>query len=160
MQAPGHKLDTDNRPEQVGYWIKCGRPEKSPPIKDVQRYGDEMRSWWTTLQPAWRRDHVRGKWPLSRVAPEDEDWDRLARGGANGLMMFVIALGWWVEKVNSYKSANELVSVVEDVKWVLAEMKLALEDGRIVKLLTARGGTPQSKRGLEDGEKESKARKR
>lgn len=160
MQAKGHKLGTEGRPEQIGWWLGRGRDYKrTPPIDDVAEYGEQMRGWWCTLQASWRREDAKGSWPLIRHAPLNEDWDSLARGGANGLMVFLVGLGWWLGKVEDKESVAELASVVEDVRWILDEIKKGIDDGRVVEMLLRRGGAP--KRGRDDEvEKGRKGKKR
>lgn len=151
----------EDRPEQVGWWLARGRKiEKIPPIDDVEEYGEQLRTWWTRLQPGWRTERTNGAWPLSQYTPVDEDWDSLAKGGANGLAPFMIALGWWLKSVEDERAARELASVVEDVMWVLKEVQSGLKDGRVVDVLTRRGGVPKRVRDADDGEKGRKGKKR
>lgn len=160
-QAKGHKIGTEDRPEQVGWWLARGRKiEKTPAINDVEEYGEKVQTWWTRLQPGWRMQRTNGAWPLSRYTPADEDWDCLVKGGANGLAPFMIALGWWFKGIEDEKDVRELASVVEDVMWVLKEVHEALKDGRGVDVLMRRGGVPKRICDVEDGEKGRKEKKR
>lgn len=120
-------------------------------------YGEKVREWWIILQPLWRRDQAKEEWPLSRNAPLKEDWESLAKGGGNGLMMFLVALGWWLGAVEDKKAAAELASVVDDVRWVLDEIDKGMDEGQVVEMLIKREGA--GKRGRED-EKGGKAKKR
>lgn len=108
----------------------------------MAEFGEQMRTWWRSIQPDWRRDSVDSTWPLKRHAPVSENWDALAKGGANSMMMFVLAITWWFRAVADEKAARELASVIEDVRWVVNEIEDGLKDGHMVEMLTKRGGAP------------------
>lgn len=130
-----------------------------PPIEDVEEYGEQMRAWWSSLQPKWRIAGAKDSWPLGRVVPGGENWDGVARGGANGLMVLIVALAWWFRALEDETSARELASMIEDVRWVLDEIRKAMDDGVVVELLTSRAGG--IKRGREgDEEKGGNEKKR
>ncbi|KAA1479588.1 hypothetical protein DENSPDRAFT_743731, partial [Dentipellis sp. KUC8613] len=67
--------------------------EKPPTIDDVEEYGEQMRTWVANMMPEWRRTSF--GWPLSREISEGDSWDRFMRGGANGMIIMIIALSWW-----------------------------------------------------------------
>lgn len=159
MQAKGHQLTTKGRPEQVGWWIGRGRKfERRPDIEDLEAYGEDVRKWWRYIQPLWRIEESEGDWPLARHAPPLEDWMSVAKGGPNGLLTFMMALGWWFEKLENEKEVAELASVIEDMRWVLHELKTGIDEGPVLDMLVERGGVP-GKRGREGSDDEGKARK-
>ncbi|KAI0059385.1 hypothetical protein BV25DRAFT_1773930, partial [Artomyces pyxidatus] len=92
-QDKQHKLAASGRPKEVGWWVQRHRVyEKPPAITDVRAYGGTLKGWWASLQPSWRG----AAWPLTKgEEPEDENWDKTRKGGANGIVMLVIALAWW-----------------------------------------------------------------
>lgn len=129
-----------------------------PPIDDIKEYAEQMRAWWSSLQPKWRIESAKESWPLGRVAPASENWDGVVRGGANGLMVFIVALAWWFRALEDETSARELASMIEDVRWVLDKINSAMEDGIVIELLTSRAGGV--KRGREGDEEKGRNEKK
>lgn len=119
-----------------------------------------MRTWWMRLQPDWRKEHETQAepWPLRRYGGASEDWDGLAKGGANGLMPFIVALGWWFNRIENEKSMRELSSLIEDVRWVLEEIDTGIKNGRVLEVLVRRGGVSKREREAdsETGRREKK----
>ena len=67
------KLGTKSRPDVVPWWIKHARPmHKIPPNLDLAIFPNEVRLWWTSIQPEWRIQDGSG-WSLGRDVPQDED---------------------------------------------------------------------------------------
>ncbi|KAI0042929.1 hypothetical protein FA95DRAFT_1466290, partial [Auriscalpium vulgare] len=90
------KLPIDGRPEEVKVWFKGGRkPAKPPPLKSVSEYADNWLSWWTSMQPDWRKGD--GSWPLERPVGDEAytGWEALCRGGSHGFFIVIISLSWW-----------------------------------------------------------------
>ena len=86
------KLSTINRPEAIKTWIQRSRPSVwRPVIDDVQVYEAKYITWWTGLQPNWRKSN--GKLVFSRVI--GGDWEQLRRPGLNGLVSVMAALLFW-----------------------------------------------------------------
>lgn len=123
----------------------------------MKEYGAKVRTWWRYNQPLWRYEDCDEDWPLVRHAPPLEDWKEVAKGGANGLLMVMVALGWWFENVGDKTDVAELSSVIEDVRWVLHEIKTGIEEGPVLDMLVARGGT--TKHGREESDDKGKERK-
>lgn len=121
-------------------------------------YGGKVRNWWIKLQPTWRREKAKTEWPLSRNTPLNEDWEPLVKGGANGLMMVLITLGWWLLVVENSKEVAELASVVDDVRWVLEEIDKGMVSGEVVQMLIQREAA--GKRGREGDDDKGKGKKR
>ncbi|KAA1478921.1 hypothetical protein DENSPDRAFT_749013, partial [Dentipellis sp. KUC8613] len=88
-----YQLSTVRRPGAVHAWLKSGRDFDKPPIiNDLSKYADGWRAWWIGLQPAWRGN----TWPLQRLGkPAKGLWASLTKGGRNGFVLVVLALGWW-----------------------------------------------------------------
>ena len=61
------------------------------------------------------------EWPLGRAMPLGESWDTVRKGGANGIVMLLIAVSWWLAKANSAEMRGEAASIVEDLAFVLGE---------------------------------------
>ena len=86
------KLPTTNRPDAVKAWIQQARaPAWRPTILDVTAYGLEFNTWWSALQPEWRKSSS-GKIVFSEV---DGDWDVLRRPGINGILSVLAGLFFW-----------------------------------------------------------------
>ena len=88
---------------------------------DVASYGCEWQKWWKELQPSWRGDS------LSQKAPPDVNWSSLSYGGTTGLVLVVLALSWWICARNGVWD-DDIALVVDDVKWALGCMRVAIPD--------------------------------
>ncbi|KAG9221974.1 hypothetical protein PTI98_008939 [Pleurotus ostreatus] len=99
------RLPTQGRPLQLKDWMQRHRPYTSNAvlITDVVAFGSDVQKWWNTMQPAWRRGD--GDTLQGYVPPENGNWDELAKGGANGLLLLVLAMGWWgkIDSSNAWK---------------------------------------------------------
>ncbi|PPR06473.1 hypothetical protein CVT24_002573 [Panaeolus cyanescens] len=122
------QLSTTNRPQEVADWIKRHKHKKTEPM-DVNSsiFGDQLKAWWTCLQPKWRQ--VPGPdGLLSRAVPSDEDWVSLARGGNNGIFLVVLALSWWIRSLDtSTPHGHDAWRMVDDVYWVLSCLQRLLQ---------------------------------
>jgi hypothetical protein len=68
--------------------------------------------------PSWRRVSI--EWPLSRTSKDGKlDWSSLRCGGANGFVVMLIALSWWISKVMRTEFELQALSIVEDLSWTL-----------------------------------------
>lgn len=129
MKDLAHKLTTASRPAEVARWIARARKYDRPPtIDDLVAYGEDMRAWYTAAMPKWRQGDF--EWPLLRVAPNGlADWYSIRRGGANGIVVFVIALSWWKAKADQEQNATaagEVASMIEDLTFALPAMHGAI----------------------------------
>ena len=99
---------------------------KAPSIQDrLDNFGAEMRQWLITIMPDWRGSD----WPMERTKPkdvEDTTWGVVRRGGRNGVMLYVIALSWWLTQANDASSKRQAEAVVEDLAWAVGETVLEL----------------------------------
>lgn len=148
-QAKGHKLNHTNRPEAVDYWLKCGRPkQKTPDLGELEAYGERVRLWWRGVQPEWRSKG--DSWPMSRALAPNESWSGTAKGGLNGIFMVLMSLVWWRLSARSEGERGEVLSMVEDVTWVLRAMHEQLDKGGpMIEELLERG-VKGKKRGKEN----------
>ncbi|KAF9507834.1 hypothetical protein BS47DRAFT_1277979, partial [Hydnum rufescens UP504] len=88
-------LGTYGRPPEIAMWIKNYRKLTfSPCISDVSKYENAWWQWWTSCQPPWRPKDLRTDPPHHTVPPE-ADWSVVKKGGLNGLLSVMIALGFW-----------------------------------------------------------------
>ncbi|TFY66440.1 hypothetical protein EVG20_g4643 [Dentipellis fragilis] len=129
-----HWVGKAKRPFVVGQWMQEGKHyERVPGLGNLTGFGDAYRRWWTSFQPGWRSasEHA---WPLKRDG-DDKTFDDLAKGGSNGLFIFLIPLVWWSRQAKTKREKNELQSVVEDVDFVFTKVlgvlkaRAALEGG-------------------------------
>jgi hypothetical protein len=99
---------------------------KPPNIQDrLGKFGAEMRQWLITIMPNWRGS----QWPMKRTKSkdlEDATWGMLRRGGRNGVMLYVIALSWWLTEAHDASSERQVEAVVEDLAWAVGETVVEL----------------------------------
>ncbi|KAA1478732.1 hypothetical protein DENSPDRAFT_756487, partial [Dentipellis sp. KUC8613] len=89
-----HWVGKTKRPFAVGQWMQEGKHyERIPQLGNLAGFGDAYRRWWTSFQPGWRSDSEHA-WPLKRDG-DDQTFENLAKGGLNGLLIFLIPLVWW-----------------------------------------------------------------
>jgi hypothetical protein len=118
-QSPKHSFSKVARPLEVAYWLKCGRKYSAPPvIHDLPLYASHFTDWWSSAQPKSRGE----KWPLSRDIEPNELSDRLAMGGLNGIIMVLIALTWWYQKISSEDEKRDFSAMLDDVSWVVGKL--------------------------------------
>ncbi|KAF8192324.1 hypothetical protein K438DRAFT_1479092, partial [Mycena galopus ATCC 62051] len=109
-------LGTTNRPEEIHTWIKCARTT-TPKLKNVDRFMEEWRKWWRTLNQEWCTvgDEVCDE--LIRDA--EASLEGLRKPGANGFLSVLIGLKWWMDVKGATK---QWVAALEDVTWVMARL--------------------------------------
>ncbi|VDC02324.1 unnamed protein product [Peniophora sp. CBMAI 1063] len=123
-EDPGHKLSTTSRPGQCSWWMRNAR-RKLTTVPDIRKeelnaYGESMRGWFRSWMPAWRSP---GKaWPLLREKPEGETWARARKGGAGGVFVAVIAVGWWIKQAVTTSARKQAWAVADDLLWALGEL--------------------------------------
>ncbi|KAF9521042.1 hypothetical protein BS47DRAFT_1356997 [Hydnum rufescens UP504] len=101
-------------------WIKnyC-KLTFSPCISDVSKYENAWWQWWTSCQPPWRPKDLRTDPPHHTVPPE-ADWSVVKKGGLNGLLGVMIALGFWREHIQvGHEEYSHWLSAMWDVAWVM-----------------------------------------
>lgn len=117
-------IPTENRPDEVRYWINRGHHYKKPPtVKDAALFGKKWRAWWQMLQPDWRDS----SWPPVQITESDANekpWRVLDCRGCNGIFMVILSLSWWMLAVasNSEEDVKTVEMTIKDTKWVLDAM--------------------------------------
>jgi len=119
-------LPTKKRPGEIGVWLKNGRRlqgNQMPQLKNIKDFGNRWLAWWKAIQPGWRGDE------LSQLVPSDPSWSQLLCGGANGFLVVILALAWWMQGNTSSGGSDlpHLKTAVVDVSWTLAQLKIALD---------------------------------
>lgn len=76
------------------------------------------------MQPGWRKDDVRSlvTLVLYRDTPPRETWQGLRKGGTAGMYVIIMGLSWWIKAQLSERDP-EVWSSIEDVSWVLQQIK-------------------------------------
>jgi hypothetical protein len=120
--AAGHAsgLPTAGRPDAVAWWL--GRSQKhledEVPIGNINAYIALWWAWWKNVNPGWCTTAEGGR----LQAGGQGDWNCLRIPRPNGLLMVLLALGWWFSKIN--KSAHATwEEAVRDVAWVVNELQ-------------------------------------
>ena len=112
-----------------------------------------MQQWLITIMPDWRGD----QWPMLRTKPEDVTWEVLRRGGRNAVMLYVIALSWWLNQAQDASSEWRAEAVVEDLAWAVGEtvVKLGLPES-VLGIIPKVNRVPQKRRrGIDSGHRQS-----
>ena len=122
LTLPLQKLPTSARPPEVAQWIKRHVNKKHDPVTVSTDYPSRFVAWWNAIQPAWR---IKPNGLLSREAPAREAWTSLKKGGSAGLYVVVMALSWWICKLEAGSDELRAWDIVDDVTWVLSSVMLA-----------------------------------
>ena len=105
-----------------------------------------MRQWLITIMPDWRGT----QWPMVRTKPEnveDAMWSVLRRGGRNGVMLYVIALSWWLTQADGVSSKRQAEAVVEDLAWAVGETVVELGlPSNVQEMMSKVKSVPQKRR--------------
>jgi hypothetical protein len=91
--------------------------------------------WWRMMQPSWRR---KGS-PLIRNTPKGETWQTLRKGGMAGIYVVVMGLSWWIKAQCAEHDFNAW-TIVDDLSWVIQELKKGMAASMAVSLKRAREG--------------------
>ncbi len=92
--------------------------QKIPAIKSTTAYTEGWWSWWTQLQPTWRRRGPEGRPILDGVV--GGGWGKnLCRPGNNSVLLLLLGLVWWKEVV---PDIGQWDVAVQDTAWVIAHM--------------------------------------
>ena len=111
----------NSRPKEVADWIRRKKKDAVPLIHPGQ-YGNRFIGWWENLQPSWRKNDLDTCFPLSRDVPNGETWQSLRKGGTAGVYVVIVSLSWWVKAQSLDRDVNAW-SVVDDLLWVIQQMK-------------------------------------
>ena len=93
-----------------------------PKINDPQEYGDRWNAWWWSMQPSWREPDSPFNMPSEASAGS---WSHLLCGGPNGLLLVILALGWWM-KSSTKTNRSSIEEAAIDITLVLAQLRLGL----------------------------------
>ena len=108
------------RPQELANWIKSKKKDVVPSFQ-LETYGKAFKAWWMMMQPSWRTEGGL----LIRDVPEDETWQTLRKGGTSGIYIVIVGLSWWV-KAQLAEQDTDAWSLVDDLAWVLQQMKEGL----------------------------------
>ena len=91
------------------------------PSIEIGPYGKVLKEWWVLMQPSWRD---RGG-ELVRDVPRGETWQTLKKGGTSGIYVVIMGLSWLIGagKSEHAKHDTDVWTLVEDISWVIQEMK-------------------------------------
>ncbi|KAJ3895969.1 hypothetical protein GG344DRAFT_22218, partial [Lentinula edodes] len=102
------KLSDLNRPAMLNDW--CKRRTGSVPALStaalVYRFGENVWTWWCSLQPPWRPCSITNNRPTPLLILGTE-WHSLNTGGKNGWMLIITCLKWWREGLDSILEAEK-----------------------------------------------------
>ncbi|KAH6887832.1 hypothetical protein BKA70DRAFT_1443491 [Coprinopsis sp. MPI-PUGE-AT-0042] len=152
--SPLHSsMPTTMRPTEVGSWMKRHRKAGTPKEIDATEFGPCLVAWWRSLQPDKHIQSSASPASYKRDGLEDGIWEKLRKGGPNGLGLVVVALGWWVSAYsNESEPPASLLELLEDVTWVLGQLSTSTTGGEATqdvprgKRKAGGGGGSRSKR--------------
>ena len=98
--------------------------EHSPFISDVSSYHNDWIQWWTSCQPAWRREKG---WPLPRDNGGTCDWVKVGARGQSGLFLIVLSTTWWAYSIQSEEEWEKFDEAVDDIEWVIGHITDSLK---------------------------------
>ncbi|KAH6905401.1 hypothetical protein BKA70DRAFT_1431013 [Coprinopsis sp. MPI-PUGE-AT-0042] len=129
--SPLHgSMPTTMRPTEVGSWMKRHHKAGTPKEIDATEFGPRLVAWWRSLQPDERIQSSASPASYKRDGLEDGIWEKLRKGGPNGLGLVVVALGWWVSAYsNESEPPASLLELLEYVTWVLGQLSTSTTGG-------------------------------
>lgn len=73
------------------------------------------------MQPSWRNQEGQ----LVHDVPKGETWQTLKKGGSSSIYVVIMGLSWLIkaEKSEHAKHDTDAWSLVEDISWVIQQMK-------------------------------------
>ena len=112
------RLPTESRPSEVSKWMRVRSYEAGhiPFVSDIGSYSKNFILWWTSCQPAWRRDKG---WPLPRDDSSAAAHNLNVARGQNGLFLVIISTALWASSIKSERDCVEFNEVVDDIQWVI-----------------------------------------
>ena len=105
----------------MAIWLKNGRRTQAnqmPEVNVPKEYGDRWNGWWWSMQPSWRDPESPFDMPSETSAVS---WSNLLCGGPNGLLLVILALGWWMKSCYE-TNPSPIEEAAVDVTWVLAQL--------------------------------------
>lgn len=120
-------LPTARQPNAVTWWNNRARIDKLPPFDSLNSLTKNIITWWTFIQPDWRRIQ------LSETSRTEGDWERLYKPGVNGLLNVVILTYWWARILEEREESPDepYFWFVSDVMWILSQLTVAARMGTI-----------------------------
>jgi hypothetical protein len=81
------------------------------------------------MQPSWRIEGGQ----LVRDVPQGETWQTLKKGGTAGIYVVIMGLSWLIgaEKSEHAKHETDTWSIVEDISWVIQQMKKGMASKQV-----------------------------
>ena len=113
------RLSQKGRPTEVNVWLKNSE-DPNIRISETVAFGAAWIAWWVGCQPAARSPNSR--WPLPQAELQHSDWGKMLHGGKNGIFLFIMALSWWANGIDSAQPPSDFCSAVADLEWVLKEL--------------------------------------
>jgi hypothetical protein len=120
--------------------------DKPPDLQGrLEEFGAEMCQWLITTMPDWHGT----QWPIVRTKPkdiEDTTWGVLKQGGRNGIMLYIIALSWWLNQAHDHLSKQQAKAVVENLAWAVEETVIELGlPVKVQEIMSKANNVPQKK---------------
>ena len=95
--------------------------DRIPFVTDIRSYYDNWVLWWSSCQPAWRRNDG---WPLPRDGDgaTGADWGKVGARGQAGLFIVVMSTTWWAASIRSEEEWASFDDAVDDLHWVIEQV--------------------------------------
>jgi len=95
--------------------------DRIPFISDVRSYHGLWMVWWSSCQPAWRRDKG---WPLPRDtdSANTTDWGKVGARGQSGMFLVVMSTTWWASSIDSEEEQALFDEAMDDIHWVINQV--------------------------------------
>jgi hypothetical protein len=99
-------------------WLKNGCKYSSlSKVENISEFSKSWWAWWKDLQPEW---HSMSDGSLSQHLPDhDEKWVHICKGGANGFVMLILTLAWWLVALDGNIEEDNFSIALQDFGWVL-----------------------------------------
>ncbi|KAH6890751.1 hypothetical protein BKA70DRAFT_1234463 [Coprinopsis sp. MPI-PUGE-AT-0042] len=118
---PSGSMPTTARPSEVALWMKQHRKAATPKEVALDDFGPRVLAWWHALQPAWRVPSATST-PATYKRDEEGSLDCLRKGGPTGIVLIVIAIGWWIAAHAGNEISLSVSEILEDVEWALSRL--------------------------------------
>ena len=81
------------------------------------------------MHPSWRNQGGQ----LVHDVPQGETWQTLKKGGMSGIYVVIMGLSWLIgaEQSECSKKDTDTWTVVEDISWVIQQMKKGMKSKQI-----------------------------
>ncbi|KAH8797279.1 hypothetical protein DL96DRAFT_1478527 [Flagelloscypha sp. PMI_526] len=124
-ENPKKGFSKKGRPEELSKWISNGRWRNktgNPPLTSAKSFGQSLRSWWASVQPAGRVlndcPDIDEAWETVKAI---EGWESLCLPGNNGMLSFLAGAKWWGMEIGTGEQEEwqEFKRFVDDMIWVI-----------------------------------------